>query len=263
MNFLFSHIKVKKVLNSEVPQSYIEEFKDRLKPKVTQNNNVYFDIRRYSATGFTNISYKNIESIIKYECPAFAVYDSNTTDHTVLRDIASLFFGYKIVKNSRTYYPAVLTMKKSEIELLKNRKKFVHINDFLYLRNNFLEKLVTARIILKHFEQIGSFQLLRCRKYPEFRNKYYRQLSSMPADDNETFKDIVEYYTERGWYNKADVAYFKIGDDDIKILREMSLMDRSRNEVLDALYYKLYGRNKLLNIAKPKNNSVYEIIKEL
>ena len=263
MNFLFKHIKVRKVLNSDVPQSYIDEFKSRLRSNVAQGNNTYLSIRRYNEDGFVNHEYKDVESLIKFECPTFAVYDSNTTDHKVMKDIAQLFSGYNTVKNSRNYHPAVITMKKSEVGLLKNREKFVHINDFLYLRNSFLEKFVTAYIVLKHFEEIGSFQLLRCKKYLEFRNKYYHQLSSIPTGSNETFKDIVKYFIERGWYNKVDVKYYKISDEDITILREISLMDRSRDDVLNALYYKLYGRNKLLNIAKPKDNKVYEIIKKL
>lgn len=264
MDFLMEHIHIKEILNADVPDEFIKEYRDRhknLNKKVDTSGHI--SIRRYNEYGFGNYEYTNYEFFIKYEAPLFAVYASNTKEHDTMKDIAQIFDNYELTdKRGHRICPRVITLKKSEIDLLKNKKKFVYINDFLYLRNNFLEKLVTAYIIS---EQLGGIvHISRFKRYSEFKSKYRRQLSALRGCyNNKTFDDIVKYYTERGWYNKMDVEYFKMSDDDIQILKEIDLMDMHRTDVLTAIYYRLYGNNKQLRIDKPEDETIYKIIKRL
>jgi hypothetical protein len=263
MRFTFEHLEVESLSNDSVPSDYIEEFKKRFTSSKTTIRNGIFGIRRYDENGYRNIDYTNFNSFLKYEVPAFAIYDSNTTEHDTLKDVAKMLFNYRIETKNSAVYPRVMTVKKTEVDLLKGRKKFVHINDFLYLRNSFLEKLVTARLILDRFLSISTDRLLRHRRYREFRNKYRRQLSILSdCSNNKTFSDILEYYTKRSWYNKADMDYFKVSDEDAKILQEIDEIRAHKEDTLEALFYKLYGNKKDLGINLPKS-TVYKIIKKL
>ena len=265
IDFLFNHIPIGQISNNDVPNSFVEEYKSRFttsKRTIDQKN--LFSIRRYNEEGYRNCDYSNLSLFLKYEAPSFAVYDSNTKEHDVLKDLARIFSHYTIYKKNSRVTPSVITVKKTDIDVLKNRKKFVYINDFLYLRNNFLEKLVTAYLILNQFQSVTSYQLLRCKRYMEFRSKYHKQLSALGGCySNKTFDNIVEYYTKKGWYNKVDVAYYKLSERDVEILHELSLMDKFKDAVLEAVYYKLYGNNEQLGITKPKDKNIYKIIKRL
>lgn len=264
MDFLFNCIPVKQISNSDIPNSFIEEYKNRFKVNRTVTQDTLFSIRKYGEDGYRVYDYNNFSFFIKYVTPAFIVYDNNTKEHETLKNIAKIFNYYKIQKNNGYEIPSVMTVKKTDIDLLKNRKKFVYINDFLYLRNNFLEKLVTAYLIMNRFRNISNYYLLRCKRYVEFKNKYRRQMSALSGCyGNETFENIVEYYTKKGWYNKVDMDYYKISDKDVEIIHEIELMNQQKEDVIESLFYRLYGNNKQLGITKPTNKNIYQIIKRL
>lgn len=264
MDFLFSCIPVKQISNSDVPNSFVEEYKSRFKVSKIVTQNTLFSIRRYGEDGYRNYDYKDFNLFMKYESSTFTIYDSNTKEHDTLKNVAKIFKHYKIPKDYSYAYPNVITVKKVDIDILKNRKKFVYINDFLYLRNKFLEKLVTAYLIMNRFHEISNYYLLRCKRYMEFRNKYSRQVSALAGCyGNETFINIVEYYTKKGWYNKVDMDYYKVDDKDVEIIHEIELMNQHRDDVIESLFYKLYGSNKQLGITKPTNKNIYQIIKRL
>jgi len=264
MDFMFKHIPVVNVSNDSVPSTFVEEFRKRLRASKNVVRSGTFLVRRYSENGFQNVDYIDFNSFLKHEVKVFAVYDSNTTEHTTLKDVAEIFYNYKVQKKGYGFYPSVITVKKSDVELLKNRKKFVHINDFLYLRNNFLEKLVTAHIIFRNF-QLAGFQITRCKRYREFKATYNKQLAILGhMVDNETFDNVVKYYVDKGWYNTSEVEYFKLSEEDIRILNDIEILEGSKGDTIEALVYRLYGRKQHLGINRPDPNSnIYKIIKSL
>lgn len=263
INFMFDHINIKYIRNDDVPEEFITEFRNRFKTtNSTKVLNQTFSLRRYDENGFRNIDYTDFNFFLKYEVPTFAVYATNSTEHETFKGLARIFDSYTLPGKNGFNHPRMITVKKTEINLLEGGEKFVHINDFLYICNNFLKKLVTAYIIWKQFDSIFS-QAVRCVRYKEFTRKYSRQIRAFSGCiGNPVFDNIVEYYKSRGWYNKVDVEYFKLTDEDIEMLRQIDLLDNNKGEVLQSILYMMFGKNKHLNITRPDKN-IYKIIKEI
>jgi len=262
MNFMFEHTSIKSIRNSDVPEEFVTEFKNRFKVSKDKSYKQIFGLRRYDENGFKNIDYTNFDSFLKYEVPTFAVYATNSTEHELFKGIAKIFDNY--TASGKNYYdhPRMITVKKTEVDLLKDREKFVHINDFLYICNNFLKKLVTAYIIWKQFDSLFS-QVTRYARYKEFTRKYSRQMRALPGCvNNPVFQNIVEYYKSRGWYDKVDVEYFKLTSEDVEMLEQINLLDKYRGEVFQSILYMMFSKNKHLTIDKPDKN-IYKIIKEI
>lgn len=261
LKFTFDHLNVVKIANADVPDEYAKSYKEAHKTTTAKPKDYLITIRCYYRGAYRIQYYTGVSELERYM--KFAVYDTNTKDDEMIRDLADIMQSYRLRSTHHTVLPSVITLKKEDIELLKDKKKFVHIRDFLYLRNNFWEKMTTAYIIYNQFMKESIFKVGKTPIYQEFQSKYATQISCISSvSHNELLKSTVEYYKDKGWYNKTEVAYFSLKDDDIQALRKLEFVNSHQYEVLERVIYETVGRNKRVGVKLPRFNILNRIKNE-
>lgn len=233
-DFLFSVIKLGSIANSAVPTSYIEEFKQLQKAKKNKTNTSDIPVRYYSGCGYTRRYFKDLPD------KGLIIYSKHTQDDKVLRDLAYLPLHLTSVS-------AVITLKEDHLSSLADNKRFIQLEHFLYLRNKVLSKIATAKIIRDHFDKVVRTYLITSRIILpiriEFATKYQKELSSLSdVGYTDTFKSIVEYYTEKGWLNYEDIKYFSLTESEAKTISIWDRMLDYKNDIIQNTVLKKYGK---------------------
>lgn len=264
--FTLRHLPFKLISNDMVPADYIENVRALERAKRVNTETKGELVRIFNGSGYKQHDFDIWLGQIKHV--PFVVYAVNSKDENDLyRHLADVLEYY--YDTDRWKHPQMVTVKASMIPVLKGRKKFVHITDFLYLRNNFWSKMITMEMIYSTFlnnkadkDGMGFLRLsANTPLWRSFQARYskqlrcYSQIIGLP-----TYKDIKTLYTEKGWLNDYDISYFTLTEEDFRIIKEMDDLRDIRSELVDAVIFKKYGKNDKLGIQIPKG-FIYKYIK--
>ena len=263
--FTFTHTPLYRMSNDKVPQDYIEAVKQSNVKKQTVDKHEL--IRVFYEYGYRQEYLDNYLKLSVRNAP-FVIYAANSRDENELyAKIAELLRNY--YNESSCKYPHVITLKNQFIPSIKDREKFVSITDFLYLRNNFWSKMLTADIIDDKFEKLTDnkgpgfkITMVNTPLWREFQHKYYKQLRCLYSLHKlPIYNDIMLLYKTKGWLNDYDISYFKFEDEDVEIINNRTQLGSVKEQVCDALVYSKYGKRPKLGVCAPSSNFIYKYTK--
>ena len=243
VDFLFKNIKIDVISNDTVPSSYIEVYRQEQRSKRKKIDTTKIPIRQYCSTGY-NRAY--LDDIPK---EGLIVYSSHTQDDQTLKELANLICCDSI--------GSIITLKAEYLPLLTNNKRFITLESFLFLRNKILSKLVTAKIIQNKFSNILFKYGIRYNNFPiwkEFANKYRNEMRCLDYGDldNDTFKNIVDYYIKKGWVNQYDIQYFNLSKEEIQAAGVWDEMKDCEYNIIQMLAFLKFGRMPKINLVPVK-----------
>lgn len=247
IDFTFKHLPIATMANSNVPEWYIKTYKETQNAKRKKADPDKIPIRLYGQYGYSQSYLSDLPNA------GLVIYSAHvaSSDDSHLRDLGSYFMSLSSVA-------AVITVKAEYIKLLEQDKRFQKIENFLYIKNKLLSKLVTAEEIGRKFHsmQETSFQFMNLRAIPiyaEFIKKYNNELNCARYSSlNPTIRHIIEYYKEKGWLNSYDLSYFSLSKKDLEALHGWNNLISRKSELVQAIAFRKYGRLPKIGLSPVK-----------
>lgn len=231
VDFTFRHIPMKTMLNSEVPDAYLDEYKKIQKEKRKKADTNKIPIRVYHKDKYHQDYF---DTLPKKGLVIYTSHLPSGEDHS-LKHLAYIVSGLPSIA-------AVITVKSEYIKLLEQDSRYMKLENFMYLKNNVFVKLFTAKEILDNF-YTSQFNYGTLPIYKDFSSKYKNECIALRFTVvNSTMQDLHNYYKEKGWLNTYDISYFKISEEEAKALQYWETIISYRNSIIQALTYKKYGR---------------------
>lgn len=264
--FMFRHLKTVTMSNSDVPQDFIDAFKNENKSKKqSKKDTSQVPIRLYHSNGYTISELNHIPK----KSRGLILYDQNTKDDSALRALANVFGGHSNIAR-------IISLKKEDISLVEHDRKFMAINDFFFKRNKIFEKIATAKIIRKNLDkQIPNETLL-----PTIRRNFSRMYSNeliclncLYMDGSNLISNTVDKYIEKGWVDKCAIAYYNFSKCDIEAANMWKKLYDNKEKIIQMIVYKMFGQlpkislipvaipsdiSSLLQINKKTNESIQD-----
>lgn len=236
IDFTFRRIPIKIMSNDSIPYSYVEAYKaeqrnNRKKRKKVDIGKV--PMRTYHICGYT------IEYLSDLPNKGLVIYSTHTQDVSTLKHISDLVY-------CTSGLARVITVKSEYIKLLEGNKRFMTVENFMFLRNSILSKIVTALIIKRNFYEISSkynITLIGTPIYREFAKKYKEQIECLTRwSSSETKISIFRDYESKGWVNQCDIAYFSLTEKEAKSYKGWIDLEKHGYDIVRQIAYKKYGR---------------------
>jgi hypothetical protein len=236
IDFTFRRIPIKVMSNDSVPHSYVEAYKAEQKNKRNKKEKVNtgeVPMRKYHTYGYS------IKHLSDLPNKGLVVYSTHTQDDYTLKQIADLV-------PCTSGLACVITVKSEYIKLLEGNKRFMTVENFMFLRNSILSKIVTALIIKRNFYEVSSkydISLTEMPIYREFVKKYKEQIQCLGYwSSSETKTSIVRYYESRDWVNQCDIAYFSLTEKEAESYKGWKDLEEHKYDIVRQIAYKKYGR---------------------
>lgn len=233
IDFTFRRIPIKVMSNDSVPHSYVEAYKAEQRNKRKKVNTGEVPIRTYHTYGY------NIEHLSDLPNKGLVVYSAHTQDDDTLKQISGLV-------SYTSGLASVITVKSEYIKLLEGNKRFMTVENFMFLRNSMLSKIVTALIIKRNFYEVSSKYGISLTEMPIYRGfvkKYKKQIQCLDYwSHSETRASIFRYYKNKGWVNQCDIAYFSLTEKEAKSYKGWKDLEEHRYDIVRQIAYKKYGR---------------------
>jgi hypothetical protein len=236
IDFTFRRIPIKVMSNDSVPHSYVEAYKAEQKNKRNKKEKVNtgeVPMRKYHTYGY------NIKRLSDLPNKGLVVYSTHTQDDYTLKQISDLV-------PCTSGLACVITVKSEYIKLLEGNKRFMTVENFMFLRNSILSKIVTALIIRRNFYEISSkydINLTEMPIYREFVKKYKEQIQCLGYwSSSETKTSIFRYYESRNWVNQCDIAYFSLTEKEAESYKGWKDLEEHKYDIVRQIAYKKYGR---------------------
>lgn len=233
IDFTFRHIPVKVMSNDSVPHSYVEAYKAEQRDKRKKVATHEIPIRTYHNCGY------KVRHLSDLPNKGLVIYSTNTRDDGTLTQLSNL-------ASCTPGLARVITVKSEHIKLLEGSKRFMTVENFMFLRNSILSKLVTATVIRRNFYEISSkynTSLTGTPIYKEFVKKYREQLTCIDCwDHSETRDSIFRYYEDKGWVNQCDIAYFSLTEREAESCKGWEDLEEHKYDIIRQIAYKKYGR---------------------
>lgn len=233
IDFTFKRIPIKVMSNDSVPHSYVEAYKAEQRSKRKKVDTSEVPVRTYHSGGYTIKHLSNLPS------KGLVVYSTHTQDDYTLKQISNLV----------PYTPGlacVITVKSEYTKLLEGSKRFMTVENFMFLKNSMLSKIVTALVIKRNFYEISSkydIGLTEMPIYREFAKKYKQQIKCLDYwSHSETKTSICKYYEDKGWINQCDIAYFSLTEEEAKSYKGWLDLEKHKYDIVRRIAYKKYGR---------------------
>lgn len=232
IDFTFRHLTVKTLSNDSVPQTFVNDYKQPSHKKSLTSNEVA--VRFYRGDGsYCVLSFKNIPS------SGLIVYSSHTREDELLRGVAGAL-------TTVSGFGGLITVKAEHLSLFQNNRRFIPLDNFLYLENKMLRKYVTGFIIEKNFRDLmEAYEVNLCSTpiYREFRHKYPdpNRYGVWCENAKEMRDSICKYYEERGWVNTWDVNAFSLTEKDVKGYKGWKELTSRRDCIVKMCAVKKYG----------------------
>lgn len=247
IDFTFKHLPIATMANSNVPEWYIKTYKETQKAKRKKADSDKIPIRLYGKYGYSQSYLSNLPS------DGLVIYSAHVanSEDKPLRDLG----GYLLQLHS---IAAVITIKSEYIKLLEQDRRFLKLENFLYIKNKSLSKLATAQKILRKFHsvQLTGFSHISLGAIPiymEFTKKYEAEITCIRyANTNSTIADIMQYYEEKGWLNPYDLSYFSLSEKDVEALHGWNDLISRKSELIQALAFRKYGRLPKIGLSPVK-----------
>ncbi len=246
LDFIHNNITFYNLANDSVPDSFKAAYKTANKKNKSKGDQD-ISVRLYNVTGYTMTYLKYIDK------KGIIIYGTHTKeDFTIRKLVSSLAYLGNIT---------FITVKKEYLSTFESDRRFILYDDFIDLRNNILAKVATTRIILRNLDKDLSgltifnveYQFKDMPIIQEFRNKYSKYIKVI-RNSNETLDAILDKYEKYGWYNKADVEYFKISPLELQALNIINNMEKSKTEIIKSIAFFMFGRNEKIGLKTPKVN---------
>ena len=232
IDFTFRRIPIKVMSNDSVPYSYIEAYKAEQRNKRKKVDTGDVPIRTYHSYGY------HIEHLSDLPDKGLVVYSTHTQDDSTLKHISDLVYTSSLAR--------VITVKSEYIKLLEGNRRFMTVENFMFLRNSMLSKIVTALVIKRNFYEVSSKYNISFTEMPiyrEFAKKYEKQIQCLGYwSPSETKTSIFRYYESNGWVNQCDIAYFSLTEKEAKSYKGWMDLEEHRYDIVKQIAYKKYGR---------------------
>lgn len=236
IDFTFRRIPIKIMSNASIPYSYVEAYKAEQRKKRKKRKKVDIGkvpMRTYHSCGYT------IEYLSDLPNKGLVIYSTHTQDGSTLKHISDLVY-------CTSGLARVITVKSEYIKLLEGNKRFMTVENFMFLRNSMLSKIVTALIIKRNFYEISlkyNITLIGTPIYREFAKKYKEQIECLTRwSSSETRTSIFRYYESKGWVNQCDIAYFSLTEKEAKSYKGWIDLEKHGYDIVRQIAYKKYGR---------------------
>lgn len=233
IDFTFRRIPIKIMSNDSIPYSYVEAYKAEQRKKRKKVDIGKVPMRTYHRYGYT------IGYLSDLPSKGLVIYSTHTQDDSTLKHISDLV-------SCASGLARVITVKSEYIKLLERKKRFMTMENFMFLRNSTLSKIVTALIIKRNFYEISSkynIILTDTPIYREFAKKYREQIECLIRwSSGETKTSIFRYYESKGWVNQCDIAYFSLTEKEAKSYKGWMDLEEHRYDIVRQIAYKKYGR---------------------
>lgn len=233
IDFTFRRIPIKVMSNDSVPYSYVEAYKAEQRNKRKKVDTGEVPMRAYHTYGY------NIEHLSDLPNKGLVIYSTHTQDDSTLKHISDLV-------SHTSGLARVITVKSEYTKLLEGNKRFMTVENFMFLRNSMLSKIVTALVIKRNFYEISSkynISLIEMPIYREFSKKYKEQIECLNHwGYSETKTSIFRYYESKGWVNQCDIAYFSLTEKEAKSYKGWMDLEEHRYDIVRRIAYKKYGR---------------------
>lgn len=233
IDFTFRRIPIKVMSNDSVPYSYVEAYKAEQRNKRKKVDTGEVPMRAYHTYGY------NIEHLSDLPNKGLVIYSTHTQDDSTLKHISDLV-------SHTSGLARVITVKSEYTKLLEGNKRFMTVENFMFLRNSMLSKIVTALVIRRNFYEISekyNISLIEMPIYREFAKKYKEQIECLNHwGYNETKTSIFGYYKSKGWVNQCDIAYFSLTEKEAKSYKGWMDLEEYRYDIVRQIAYKRYGR---------------------
>lgn len=233
IDFTFRRIPIKVMSNDSVPHSYVEAYKAEQRNKRKKVDTTEVPIRKYHSYGY------NIEHLSDLPNKGLVIYSTHTQDDSTLKHIADLL-------SCTSRLARVITVKSEYIKLFEGNKRFMTVENFMFLRNSILSKIVTALIIKRNFYEVSSkynISLIEMPIYREFVKKYKEQIQCLDYGNySKTRTSIFRYYESKNWVNQCDIAYFSLTENEAKSYKGWKDLEKHRYDLVRKIAYKKYGR---------------------
>lgn len=233
IDFTFKHIPIKVMSNDSVPYSYVEAYKAEQRSKRKKVDTSEVPVRTYYSGGYTIKHLSNLPS------KGLVVYSTHTQDDYTLKQITNLV-------PYTSGLACVITVKSEYIKLFEGNKRFMTVENFMFLRNSILSKIVTALVIKRNFYEISSKYNISFAEMPiyrEFAKKYKQQIKCLDYwSYSETKTSICKYYEDKGWVNQCDIAYFSLTENEAESYKGWEDLEKHKYDIVRRIAYKKYGR---------------------
>ena len=233
IDFTFRRIPVRVMSNDSVPHSYVEAYKAEQRNKREKVATNEIPMRTYHNCGY------KVGHLSDLPNKGLVIYSTNTRDDDTLTQLSNL-------ASCTSGLACVITVKSEHIKLLEGSKRFMTVENFMFLRNSILSKLVTAMVIKRNFYEMSSkynISLIGMPIYREFVMKYREQLNCIDYwDHSETRDGIFKYYEDKGWVNQCDIAYFSLTEREAESCKGWEYLAEHRYDIIRQIAYKKYGR---------------------
>ena len=236
IDFTFRRIPIKVMSNDSVPYSYVEAYKAEQRNKRNKSKKVNtgeVPMRKYHTYGYS------IKRLSDLPNKGLVVYSTHTQDDYTLKQIADLV-------PCTSGLACVITVKSEYIKLLEGNRRFMTVENFMFLRNSILSKIVTALIIKRNFYEVSSkygINLTEMPIYREFVKKYKEQIQCLGYwSSSETKTSIFRYYESRNWVNQCDIAYFSLTEKEAESYKGWKDLEEHKYDIVRQIAYKKYGR---------------------
>lgn len=233
IDFTFRRIPIKVMSNDSVPYSYVEAYKAEQRNKRKKVDTGEIPMRAYHTYGY------NIEHLSDLPNKGLVIYSTHTQDDSTLKHISDLV-------SHTSGLARVITVKSEYIKLLEGNKRFMTVENFMFLRNSMLSKIVTALVIKRNFYEISekyNISFIEMPIYREFAKKYKEQIECLNHwGYSETKTSIFRYYESKGWVNQCDIAYFSLTEKEAKSYKGWMDLEEHKYDIVRQIAYKKYGR---------------------
>lgn len=233
IDFTFKRIPIKVMSNDSVPYSYVEAYKVEQRNKRKKVDTGEVPVRIYHSYGY------NINHLSDLLDKGLVVYSTHTKDDSTLKHISDL-----VPYTSGLAH--VITVKSEYIKLLEGNKRFMTVENFMFLRNSILSKIVTTLVIKRNFYEVSSkynISLIKMPIYREFVKKYKEQIQCLDClGHSETRTSIFRYYESKDWVNQCDIAYFSLTEKEAKSYKGWKDLENHKYDIVRQIAYKKYGR---------------------
>lgn len=248
VTYLFDTLEYYNLSNDAVPESYKKSYSEsHKKQKVKVISDI--PVRQYLGT-FGSCSY-SMNYLRQLPETGTIIYSAHTKDDADICALASLLANVNNV--------SIITVKKKHLKAFETNRRFVLLEDFLDFPNTILKKVVTVKIIRRNYASIASnlgFSFNGLPIVKEFRKKYanYNRYIEGIEATNSFIKELLDKYETKGWYNKADVEYFSINDEETNALNTVQDLLANREEIARCIAFFMYGKHSKIGINKPHIN---------
>ena len=235
--FLVNNMKILGLSNANVPDSFIAEWRifSNSKIRKTKVNTDGTNVRLYSKWGYRSMSLRAVKGN-----KGLILYTRNTRNDETLSQLAEMCSCINGIG-------AVISLKQEDMKLLEG-KRYMTVENFLFMKNPLLSKLITGKIIYDNFVNILRTEDIEITSTPlfnEFEKEYKNYINCIKKSfsSNSVLKSTYDYYVSKNWINSAEIDYFTLKKKDIESYRGWRQLRSHCWEIIQNLACKKYGIN--------------------